>query len=396
MSDTMPTGADLPAWVPDVARIYLRHVEEGIPIRALARAEGCHASTILRRVRRIEAQRDDPLIDEVLARLGQVVPPTPGRPPLTEASTVPNQESRLMTDPIRPAQTSLHGRATSGRPGVQDLLAEDLRAREEGRILRRLAEPAAVLIVAPDMDKAVVLRGTVRTAVMARELAQALALRGWIMPKHTGRVTSYELSSSGRAELRRRLAEESAARGEDPGTTGAERPQPRRPCDWGEREVQDAQGRVARIRTNLSESPLAVLARRRDANGAPFLAPELVAAGERLREDFELAQMAPRVAQNWERFMTGGIRGQYRPDLGTGGPGGSERARARVAAALSDLGPGLGDMVLRCCCFLEGLEAAEKRMGWSARSGKIVLRIALMRLKRHYDETYGGAAPLIG
>jgi hypothetical protein len=25
-----------------------------------------------------------------------------------------------------------------------------------------------------------------------------------------------------------------------------------------------------------------------------------------------------------------------------------------------------------------------------------VLRIALMRLKRHYEETYGGASPLIG
>ena len=37
------------------------------------------------------------------------------------------------------------------------------------------------------------------------------------------------------------------------------------------------------------------------------------------------------------------------------------KARARVAAALRDLGPGLGDMVLRCCCFLEGLEAAERR-----------------------------------
>ena len=160
--------------------------------------------------------------------------------------------------------------------------------------------------------------------------------------------------------------------------------------------MNEGQGRLSRLRMNLAESPLGVLARRRDSNGQPFLAPELVAAGERLREDFELAQMGPRVAQNWERFMTGGARGQYRPELGTGGPGGSERARERVAAALADLGPGLGDMVLRCCCFLEGLEAAEKRMGWSARSGKIVLRIALMRLKRHYDETYGGASPLIG
>ncbi|AZB55371.1 helix-turn-helix domain-containing protein, partial [Cereibacter sphaeroides] len=79
-----------------------------------------------------------------------------------------------------------------------------------------------------------------------------------------------------------------------------------------------------------------------------------------------------------------------------GGAEGPRQARERVAAALRDLGPGLGDMVLRCCCFLEGLEAAERRMGWSARSGKIVLRIALQRLRRHYDETYGRSRPLIG
>ena len=48
------------------------------------------------------------------------------------------------------------------------------------------------------------------------------------------------------------------------------------------------------------------------------------------------------------------------------------------------LGPGLSDIVFRVCCFLEGLETAEKRLGWSARSGKVVLKIALERLAAHY------------
>lgn len=366
----------LPAWLPDYARLYLRHVEEGVPIRQLARAEGCHASTILRRVRRVEQRRDDPLVDEVLTRLG--------RSDLAASVAPPREDDPQM---IAPLQTT---GPDAGLPPDIEMLS-----REGRRVLRRLAEPGALLIIAADMDKAVVLRGTVRTAVVERAVAQGFALSAWITVKHTGRVTSYELSASGRAALKRLLEAEAAAEGRDPGD-GARNPHADQHRDWGERAVNEGQGRVSRLRMNLAESPLGVLARRRDSDGRPFLSPELVVAGERLREDFELAQMGPRVAQNWERFMTGGARGQYRPELGHGGPGGSERARDRVAAALSDLGPGLGDMVLRCCCFLEGLEAAEKRMGWSARSGKIVLRIALMRLKRHYDETYGGASPLIG
>ncbi|MCB2153141.1 MAG: helix-turn-helix domain-containing protein, partial [Rhodobacteraceae bacterium] len=140
--------------------------------------------------------------------------------------------------------------------------------------------------------------------------------------------------------------------------------------------------------------PLATLARRRDRDGEMFLTQDLVVAGERLRGDFELAQMGPRTTQNWDKFLTGTDRGT--PQGAPGMSEGSARARERVAAALRELGPGLGDMVLRVCCFLEGLEAAERRLGWSARSGKIVLRIALMRLKRHYDEAYGGRAPMIG
>jgi hypothetical protein len=44
------------------------------------------------------------------------------------------------------------------------------------------------------------------------------------------------------------------------------------------------------------------------------------------------------------------------------------------------LGPGLSDVVMRVCCFLEGLETTERRLGWSARSGKVVLKIGLQRL----------------
>ena len=67
-----------------------------------------------------------------------------------------------------------------------------------------------------------------------------------------------------------------------------------------------------------------------------------------------------------------------------------------MEVAFAALGPGLSDVALRCCCYLEGLESVERRLGWSARSAKIVLRIALMRLKRHFDETYGPGGPMIG
>ena len=102
--------------------------------------------------------------------------------------------------------------------------------------------------------------------------------------------------------------------------------------------------------------------------------------------------MGPRVTQNWDGFMTAGIDVSFSAGLG----GGSEAARNRVAAALRELGPGMGDLVLRVCCFLEGIELTERRLGWSARSGKVVLRLALMRLDRHYQDRYGSGRPLIG
>lgn len=59
----------VPGWVPDGARRYLAHTEAGHSIRDLARTAGCHASTVMRQIRRIETRRDDPLVDGALAAL---------------------------------------------------------------------------------------------------------------------------------------------------------------------------------------------------------------------------------------------------------------------------------------------------------------------------------------
>lgn len=269
-------------------------------------------------------------------------------------------------------------------------------AREAMRILRRLCETGAVLAVAADLDKAVVVRdtsqgGSTRTAVVEASVAQAMALKSWIAPANSGRIIRYHITAAGRSAL----GEFFERFGMKPAPKGgfAEAAEPFHFDGLQESKAEDEQ-ETARARFAIGESPLAALARRRDKDGKPFLPEALVHAGERLREDFELAQMDSNIAQNWDHFLTAGTQGGTAGRSHTGN--GASAARARVKAALDDLGAGLSDVVLRCCCYLEGLEAAEKRLGWSARSGKVVLRIALMRLKRHYDETVGPGGPMIG
>lgn len=366
-SQDMTTGG-LPSWVPHAVRNYLDHIEAGLPIRVLARREQVHASTILRQVRRYEGRRDDPLIDDALRALSLHLPGAPGT--TREAAGMAPQ--------------------TTSPPAVRAPLTEARIARDATRVLRRLAEQGAVLAVARDMEMGVVVRegpdgAPQRTAVVDRELAQAMALKEWIAcADPSTRISRYHLTALGRSELRRLLT------GTKEGSGFAEAPARFRAAG-DEDDASDAH--LSHLRSTLGESPLAALARRRDKDGQPFLPRDLVAAGERLREDFELAQSEPRVTQDWNLFLTAGIN----PGAPGGGMlGGARAAQDRVAGALRDLGPGLADVALRCCCYLEGLETLERRMGWSARSGKIVLRIGLQRLKRHYEDTGGKFGPMIG
>ncbi|MFZ1348616.1 MAG: DUF6456 domain-containing protein, partial [Tabrizicola sp.] len=306
-------------------RHYLDHTEEGTSLRALARREGLHASTILRQVRRFENRREDPLMDEALSAMSRFV-------------------LRHSEDPARKDDQPMSVHPRLGGPAdTPEICDEQALLREGMRVLRRLAEPSAVMAIAPDLEKAAVIRDlpdgkSLRTAVLDRSVAHAFLLKDWVACRKPGRVSTYEITSAGRAALKRMVDEEDRRRH---GMAEAATPFGEQHRVWGEREVLDDVG-PRRLRYNLAESPVALLGRRRDRDGKPFLEPELVAAAERLREDFELSQMGPRVAQNWDRFLTGGDRGAFQPDSGLGE--GPSSARSRVGAALRDLGPGLGDV----------------------------------------------------
>ncbi len=372
---TAPQGrhasSDLPRWVPDGARHYLVHTETGLSIRALARASDCHPSTVLRQVRRIEGRRDDPLVDAALRALSAQVS---AREILKEGKSKTMKMECLKRDPHQSVG-----------------LSQEQIDQEAKRILRRLCEQGAVLAVAQEMETAVVVRVTaegeqVRTAVVEREIAQAMALKDWITcPQPQGRIVRYFITNTGRAALRRLTAQD-----ENRASGFAERRvDPQDDAGW---DIAAMEGNSRPLlRGYANESPLVGLARRKDRDGNPFLPRDLVAVGERLREDYELVEVGMGGIESWENLVHGDTPAEI-----TEGPKGAMAAHGRIRDALADLGPGLGDVVLRCCCFLEGLEQTEKSMGWSARSGKIVLRIALQRLKRHYEETQGRYGPMIG
>lgn len=347
-----------PEWVPENVRRYVTHTNAGDSIRAVARDDESCASTVLRQVRQIEASREDSLVDEGLAWLIDLY-------------------ERSSARPDRPGD---HLVTALDKARDQDL---DAVTREIPASLRRLAQPGVVLALAAGMDRAVIVRDREdgeahRLGVIDRPVAYALAVNQWIESVTTGRISRYRITAQGRTTLNAMIARaENRANGfTDTGRLGSTSPS----------------GRVIRRRIGVTETPVLALSRRRDPSGEPFLGPDLVRAAERIQDDFELAQMEPRSTQNWDQFLTAGVSGGRVPDPSLRG---ASAARDRVTAALRALGPGLGDVVLECCCRLQGLETAERNLGWSARSGKIVLRIALQRLSGYYAGLRDGGG-LIG
>lgn len=133
---------------------------------------------------------------------------------------------------------------------------------------------------------------------------------------------------------------------------------------------------VRSVTVNALESPLGWLFAR------GMLTQRQYDAGERLRCDWERAQLAPRVTMSWDAAPVARSRATAapQPDLS----GAQVDAKRRFDAAVTSAGPGLADILWRVVCAGEGMRDAETALGWPARAGKLVLTLALDRVADYY------------
>lgn len=132
-----------------------------------------------------------------------------------------------------------------------------------------------------------------------------------------------------------------------------------------------ARGRRRSVSVNVGESPLGWLRARGLVDARQF------EAGERLRGDYEMAALGPRITMHWSARVDGGATG-LDPTLA------QIAAKRRFDAATESVGRGLRDVLWRVVCAGEALPIAEKALGWPQRAGRIVLTLALDRLADHY------------
>lgn len=166
-----------------------------------------------------------------------------------------------------------------------------------------------------------------------------------------------------------------------PASEAADAPEPGRPgVIEGHRDVIQADGRLVAHSANLGESPIAWLARRKDASGRPWLTPAEAAAGERLRADAERATAGAPLTMRWDALPRTASGAGARVEPG-------ERilsAARRVEAALVAVGPRLRPIVSRICVHGDSLKLAETGLGLRRRQGKTLLKQGLQALAEHY------------
>ena len=172
------------------------------------------------------------------------------------------------------------------------LTAAGARAQEFRRILRRLSSEGACLVQeAEGFALHCGKRDRRAPAMRICRMTGAELIAEALVTATSGGSRTFEISAEGLAFLKR--AEAPAAPFEA-----------QHRCA-GERYISEGAGQGARHVVNLAESPLAWLASRKGADGAPFLSGAQLEAGERLRDDFTRAGLMARVTVDWGAPMSG-------------------------------------------------------------------------------------------
>jgi hypothetical protein len=151
----------------------------------------------------------------------------------------------------------------------------------------------------------------------------------------------------------------------------------------GEKRLQDGAQATHMVRRSVTvnqvESPLGWLYQHGPLDRRQF------DAGEQLRRDWERANLSPCVTMRWDS-APGLARGQARNQ-------GLERteqqavAKERFDGAIAAAGSGMADILWRVVCAGEGMRDSETALGWPARAGKLVLKMALDRVASFYRIT---------
>jgi len=242
--------------------------------------------------------------------------------------------------------------------------------REATRILRRLQAARTHLAPLGGGYAIATRRGIARKAGTASaEIVREFLHRDWLRARGTTPQT-FALSDAGAGWLKRGDAKT------DP---FAEQHQ-----QLGERAIRGEDGRECIVTFNDAESPLSELRRRGMIDLTQF------EAGERLRRDFTMAQLNPRLAVDWTALLAVGIRSIKGPlDISDT----ALAAKQRFTRAMVAVGPGLSDLLFDVCCHLIGLGQTEMENRWPRSSAKVVLCIALDCLARHYGFLIKASAP---
>ncbi len=179
----------LPDWLPRCGAPLSRSYRRRPSLRALARREGLHASTVMRQVRRYREppRRSADGRGACRACRRSAVPQTPmPQPERTTRRCLPRSAPRRLVDWMKPrsAREGAPHPAPPGRTGRRaGHRARYGKGRGDARISRWAQRRAP--------------------AVVDRAVAQAFALKDWITCRKPGRVATYEITAAGRAALKR-------------------------------------------------------------------------------------------------------------------------------------------------------------------------------------------------